>query len=97
MGSAIHFADPFKGACQGDEFNISVQSVAGRFCSPTCSLTVDCPKDLPDGITASPECVLQDKYSGHMCALLCSPGSNECGAQASCKPISGTGICTYDN
>merc|ERR1712072_1557581 len=50
--------------------------------------------------TAAPQCALQDSSSGDKyCALICSPSSNDaqCGTNASCKSIQGTGLCTYDD
>ena len=64
--------------------------------------------DVPDGVTAAPQCVLQDASSGSKyCALMCSPSlpiadqaaaDGQCPENASCKPAaSGIGICTYDD
>lgn len=58
-----------------------------------------------DGATAKPECVLETSGSNKptQCALICTPAADgsrvqaECPSNASCKAISGTGICTYDD
>jgi len=86
---------------------VQITGVKGSFCSPKCvGLFRKCPADVPGGATAKPECVLETAGSSKpsQCALICTPsennadGSNDvCPPNASCKPISGTGICTYDN
>ena len=62
--------------------------------------------DACGGATATPQCALQDQSGDKFCALICSPdtlewnlraGDAQCGgAKASCKPIQGLGICTWD-
>jgi hypothetical protein len=58
-----------------------------------------CPSDVPTGVTAKPQCALQDSSSGSKyCALICAPGNDaQCGTTASCKSIQSVGICTYDD
>lgn len=56
-----------------------------------------CPQDVPDGVTAAPQCALQDTSGNKYCALLCTPGSNDSCGKATCKAIQGVGICTYDD
>merc|ERR1719235_293732 len=97
--SATHYEDP-KGGCRSDEVDIQIQGVQGAVCSPKCTLGIFCPKDVPTGVTAKPTCALQDSSSGSKyCALICSPSGDDdqCGTNASCKSIQGTGICTYDD
>jgi hypothetical protein len=99
-----HYGDPASG-CEADEIKVQVTGVAGDFCSPDCT-TTDCPKDLPMGVTADPQCVLQDAATGgKKCALVCSPSAvikdqkaadAQCG-KATCKSIQTVGICTYDD
>merc|ERR1712087_757015 len=95
--SGKHYEDP-KDGCSSDEVDITIQGITGAICAPACSGST-CPTDVPSGVTASPQCALKDSSSGKQyCALICSPGSNdECGTNASCKSIQGTGICTYDD
>merc|ERR1712217_1000423 len=90
--SGKHYEDP-KDGCSADEVDITIQGVSGAVCSPACNGNT-CPTDVPSGVTASPQCALKDASSGKQyCALICSPGSNdECGTNASCKSIQGTGI-----
>merc|ERR1711970_1008745 len=79
---------------------IQIQGVSGAVCSPACTLGIFCPSDVPTGVTAAPQCALQDSSSGKKyCALICSPSSNDdqCGTNASCKSIQSVGICPYDD
>lgn len=96
--NGVNYNNPYKMPCSPGEYNLTVQSIPGAFCSPTCSITSPCPALLPSGTVASPECVLQDGYGMHLCALICAPDNSAkvCGAQATCKPVQSTGICTYD-
>merc|ERR1711959_802390 len=94
-----HYGDPLSGSCLSDEVNITIQGVSGSVCSPGCTSS-SCPTDVPDGVTAAPQCALQDASSGKKyCALICSPSGDDsqCGTNASCKAIQGVGICTYDD
>lgn len=100
-----HYGDP-KSGCESDEQAVQVQGVAGDFCSPPCKVLGTCPKDIPTGVTAKPECALQTSTGAKYCALICSPAlpivdqkvaDAQCGTNASCKAISGVGLCTYDD
>jgi len=95
-----HYEDPKPSGCMADELSVEVEGLAGDFCSPYCSVSKPCPTDLPDGTTANPECVLETQGSSSPtnCALICNPARNdECPQNATCKPISGIGVCTYDD
>merc|ERR1719247_2576784 len=97
--SATHYEDP-KGGCRSDEVDITIQGIQGGVCSPACTMGIFCPSDVPAGVTAAPTCALQDSSTQKKyCALICSPSSNDaqCGTNASCKSIQGTGLCTYDD
>jgi len=100
-----HYGDP-KNGCESDEQAVQVQGLQGDFCSPQCSSSGACPKDIPTGITAKPECALQTTTGGKFCALICSPSlpiknqmvaDAQCGENASCKAVSGVGLCTYND
>ena len=101
--NATHYGDPADG-CLKDETAVQVQGLGGDFCTPPCTgpLKSTCPTDVPKGVTAAPECALQDQGSGQgYCALVCIPGghsgANQCG-KATCKNVQlGIGICTYDD
>merc|ERR1711881_275451 len=107
LANTTHYEDPKPNGCQSDEVSIQIQGIKGDFCAPGCSLFKPCPKDLPSGVTAKPQCVLQDASTKKKyCALICSPSTDEaslragdaaCGQNASCKSIQGTGVCTYDD
>uniref|UniRef100_A0A7S3Z7N5 Uncharacterized protein n=1 Tax=Lotharella globosa TaxID=91324 RepID=A0A7S3Z7N5_9EUKA len=97
LNATSHYGDP-KTGCESDEIQVQVQGVQGDFCTPPCSLFKPCPADVPTGVTAKPMCALQSTSGGKYCALICSPGNDaQCGTNASCKAISGLGICTYDD
>ena len=103
-----HYEDP-KGGCRSDELEVTIQGVQGDFCTPKCGLFKPCPTDIPAGVTAKPQCALQDasQPNNKYCALICSPSlpiwdqkaaDDQCGTNASCKPLQlGIGICTYDD
>ena len=105
--ATTHYGDPASG-CLSDELEVTIQGVDGDFCTPTCSLFKTCPTDVPEGVTAQPQCALQDSASNKKyCALICSPtlpisnqkaADDQCGENASCKSVQlGIGICTYDD
>lgn len=91
-----HYGDP-SGGCMSDEMAVQVTGIDGDFCSPQCS-NGSCPTDLPKSVTAAAQCALQTGDGSQYCALICDPNasSNQCGT-GSCKPIQGTGLCTYDD
>jgi C1A family cysteine protease len=102
-----HYEDP-KDGCRSDEIEVTISGVTGDFCTPKCGLFKPCPTDTPSGVTAKPQCALQDSGSSDKyCALLCAPSlpivnqkvaDDACGTNASCKPLqAGIGICTYDD
>jgi acetyl esterase/lipase len=109
-----HFGDPAAaGGCRLDEQarNTSVTGAAGDFCSASCTTSglpevtggSSCPTDVPDGVTATPECVFQGATGGKFCALVCDPAAD--GQRAGCGPAGnglscktteqGAGYCTY--
>lgn len=96
--SGSHYEDPYKGGCRSDEIQATIQGVDGEVCLPKCTgiFKMGCPKDVPAGVTATPQCAIKDQSGNKYCILTCTPGSNTCGADASCKSISGVGLCTYD-
>jgi len=105
--SAVHYGDPNTSpGCLSDEVKIQVTGVAGDFCSPECDAKGACPTDVPTGVTAKPTCALSSSAGAKYCALVCAPSlpirdqataDGVCGPNASCKAISGTGVCTYDD
>eukprot|EP00940_MAST-03C_sp_MAST-3C-sp2_P002433 g2433.t1 len=96
-----HYGDPFKGPCESDEVDIQITDIDGKICSPACDASGSCPTDVPSGVTATPQCALKSSTGSQYCALICTPGDDDaadaCGENASCKPIQGTGLCTYDS
>eukprot|EP00591_Stephanopyxis_turris_P018734 CAMPEP_0195541294 /NCGR_PEP_ID=MMETSP0794_2-20130614/50997_1 /TAXON_ID=515487 /ORGANISM="Stephanopyxis turris, Strain CCMP 815" /LENGTH=508 /DNA_ID=CAMNT_0040675389 /DNA_START=81 /DNA_END=1607 /DNA_ORIENTATION=+ len=102
--SQTHYGDP-KVGCLSDEKDISITGVSGDVCSPACTgvFKTKCPTDVPSGVSAEPECALQDTSSDKYCALICSPDTditdaeNDSCGPATCKPVQSVGICTYDD
>ena len=102
-----HYGDP-KNGCMSDEIEVQIQGISGDFCTPKCGFFKRCPSDLPTGVTAAPQCAIQDSSTKQKyCALICSPtlpiadqnaADAQCGENASCKPAqAGVGLCTYDD
>lgn len=91
-----HYENP-KDGCRSDEEPVRVSGIPGELCSPDCT-NAACPTDVPSGVRADPECVLQDSaHHQKRCALVCRR-SAECGPGARChKPQPGIGLCTYDD
>mmetsp|Transcript_5447 Transcript_5447/g.11150 ORF Transcript_5447/g.11150 Transcript_5447/m.11150 type:complete len:147 (-) Transcript_5447:182-622(-) len=99
-----HYGKPPTG-CTDDELVLQIQGVPGIICAPKCADFMPCPSDLPDGVTASPQCALQDQSGHKYCILICNPataslnflrgGDSQCGEEATCQPVQGTGVCTY--
>lgn len=91
--SQTHYEQP---PCRSDETEVQVQGISGSMCSPSCTNSA-CPSDVPVGVSAQAECILQDRSSGEKyCALECS-SDEDCDQAhgASCKSISNIGLCTY--
>merc|ERR1712072_506245 len=95
--SNTHYEDP-KGGCRSDEKEVQLYCIQGSYCAPSCGFFTSCPTDVPTGVTASPQCAVRGSYTRY-CALICNPsaGDDQCGTNASCKSIQGTGVCTYDD
>ena len=89
-----HYGAP---PCMSDEQAVQVQGISGDFCSPKCS-NGSCPTDVPSGVTASPQCILQDTSGDQYCALECIPFQDgQCG-EGTCQEVQfGVGICTYSS
>merc|ERR1719305_124264 len=89
------YEDPNAGPCKSGEEAVQITGIQGSFCSPKCTgvIVKECPKNVPAGTTAQPNCVLETAGSSKptQCALICDPsGSDKCPAKASCKSIQGT-------
>lgn len=95
-----HYGDPNIGmGCMPDERPLQVQGITGDICAPSCTFN-PCPTDKPAGVTADPQCSLEDPFGNKYCCLVCDPSStddSQCGENDSCKPIANIGICTYDD
>lgn len=87
-----HYEKP---PCLDDEV---VESISGKgsFCSPHCD-TSACPFDTPIGVTATPQCIIQNRTTGKLnCALACFTAT-ACGPSAKCvtSGSSPQGVCVY--
>jgi hypothetical protein len=91
LAAATHYEKP---PCGSDEIEGQIGQ-GGTACLPSCSMSSSCPTDAPQGVTAKPECALQDASSGKMyCGLICHEDS-QCG-DAKCQILQGNiGVCTY--
>ena len=89
--NATHYGDPADG-CLKDETAVQVQGLGGDFCTPPCTgpLKSTCPTDVPKGVTAAPECALQDRGLGRATARWSAfpedtSGANQCAARPLAK------------
>lgn len=92
---APHYEKP---PCQAGEAQASVTGADGATCAPPCDASGSCPTDVPDGVTASPQCALHDQSGNQYCALICS-SDGECdqaGGASCAHPTAGQpGLCVY--
>ncbi|CAE7381645.1 unnamed protein product [Symbiodinium sp. CCMP2456] len=87
-----HYGNPSTG-CESDEVDVRVSGLSGDFCSPKCNSSGVCPKDMPKGDAAVPECALRTTTGDKYCGLVCRSDS-DCGT-GSCQTSLGVGLCTY--
>jgi len=90
---AVHYEQP---PCGADETKGQLQAASTReLCAPECTSSA-CPTDVPTGVTAKPECVLQDPTAGKkFCALACT-SDKQCATGAACTKVAlFMGVCTY--
>jgi len=95
-----HYGNP-KDGCMQDETELQISGVGGVACAKKCSWLPwqHCPKDVPAGVTAEPECSV--RAEGHkMCTLKCNVGNDApCGPEMKCIDLKmgGSGFCGYTN
>jgi cathepsin B len=92
--AAAHYGKP---PCASDEVGAQVQGTGGELCAPSCS-SGSCPADVPSGVSAKPQCALQDSSSGKKyCALMCSSDSQcDTANGAKCSKVAVfVGVCVY--
>jgi photosystem II stability/assembly factor-like uncharacterized protein len=91
---ATHYEKP---PCQDDEAKASVTGTGGSVCAPSCD-GMDCPSDVPEGVTAEATCALSDQSGGKYCALLCDTDDacdSDGGAICAHPQAGAPGICVY--
>mmetsp|Transcript_66245 Transcript_66245/g.158459 ORF Transcript_66245/g.158459 Transcript_66245/m.158459 type:complete len:617 (+) Transcript_66245:94-1944(+) len=94
--AATHYEKP---PCQDGEMEASIQggSFTGSACFPKCTGAGSCPTDVAPGVTAAPQCAIQDQSGNHYCGLICNK-DEMCDSKggAKCAMVQGTvGICEY--
>lgn len=90
--STAHYEKP---PCQSDEIKVEVQGISGKLCAPSCT-NEQCPRDVPSGVSARPQCILQDSSGSSYCALVCSSDTDcDTAGGASCQALENYGLCTY--
>ena len=94
-----HYQDPARAGCAAaEEIANTVPAVEGSFCSAPCGIDDTwCPPDKPQGVTATPKCMVKDLIGmGMHCALSCKADS-ECGENGKCSTAYGpaNGVCVY--
>jgi len=94
-----HYQDPARVGCAAaDEIANSLPGIDGSLCSAPCTLdSTWCPPDKPNGVTATPKCMIRDLVGAGMhCALACKSDS-DCGANGKCSTVYGpaNGMCVY--
>merc|ERR1712048_720518 len=91
---AGHYEKP---PCQSDEAQATITGTSGAVCAPSCA-DGTCPTDVPDGVTAQPQCALSTSAGDKFCALLCQ-SDDECdsdGGSSCAFPQAGApGVCVY--
>lgn len=91
---AFHYEQP---PCKPDEVQAEVLGGSGYTCSPKCDETsYNCPSDVPSGVTAQSQCILQDVDRSSYCGLTCQVDS-QCPSNAKCTQLGqvGIGLCMF--
>ena len=72
-----HYGSPTTG-CDDDEMAFQISGIPGGVCARKCTDFLPCPTDVPDGVSATPMCALQDPSTGDQyCILVCSSSSSD--------------------
>ena len=59
-----------------------------QICAPKCDEMGGCPKDKPDGVTATPQCALSNSATGDKyCVLICHEESTNSGHEELKKEV----------
>ena len=97
-----HYGSPSDG-CEEDEKSFQISGIPGGVCARKCTDFLPCPTDVPDGVSATPMCALQEAATGNQyCVLVCRTANGsktmsvlrnmlrdgQCG-DAMCRPVEG--------
>ena len=99
IAATSHYSDPASG-CLADETPMTINGFDGHFCGPACEMDGTCTADVPEGVTAAPQCSLTSPDDGTKnCGLICDPksSSDQCGlAMCMSSPLSPISYCMYE-
>jgi hypothetical protein len=91
--AATHYGNPFDGACQSDEKNLTDITGGGAVCGAKCGIGKKCPTDVPAGMNAKPSCWHSVGLSTY-CVNLCTSDA-DCGNMGKCEAVGSKTACTY--
>ena len=77
------------GGCKKGEISGGIEGDDGVTCLPECTSDYKCPKDVPKGTTAKPECAVIDfKHGKEYCILQCAGVvKGKCPKGAECRKV----------
>ena len=91
--AATHYGNPFDGACQSDEKNLTDITGGGAVCGAKCGIGHKCHTDVPAGMNAKPDCWHAVGFSTY-CVNLCTTDA-DCGTMGKCEAVGSKTACTY--
>ncbi|CAJ1398809.1 unnamed protein product [Effrenium voratum] len=86
----------YHGTCGSDEVAGEIQGEDGVVCAPKCSAQYECPVETTVGVSAQPQCMLQNVDQAFFCGLLCQADA-QCPSGASCRKVGAQnlGLCIH--
>ena len=76
VAATTHYGNPFDAACEADEKNLTFAG-GDAVCGAKCGIGKACPKDVPAGMTAKPDCYHASGLATY-CVARCSSAA-DCG------------------